>query len=117
VKPHDLDVNLWATTVQYAVTSIRNAGATSQMILLPGTDYTSLGGFVPTGSAAALSAVHNLDGSHTNLIYDVHQYLDSSLSGISTECATTGVDNLHNLATYLRSNGRQALVLHIYIQL
>lgn len=30
-EPHDLDVGTWATTVQAAVTAIRQAGATSQM--------------------------------------------------------------------------------------
>jgi aryl-phospho-beta-D-glucosidase BglC (GH1 family) len=30
-EPHDLDVPTWATTVQAAVTAIRQAGATSQM--------------------------------------------------------------------------------------
>lgn len=42
-EPHDLDINTWADTVQVVVTAIRNAGATSQYILLPGTDYTSAG--------------------------------------------------------------------------
>ncbi|OBT92594.1 hypothetical protein VE01_09679 [Pseudogymnoascus verrucosus] len=109
-EPHDLNINDWATTVQWAVDSIRNAGAKSQMILLPGTDYTSVGGLIPTGSASALSAVHNLDGSKTNLIFDVHQYLDSNFSGTSPDCSTNGVANLDTLAGWLRSNGRQAFL-------
>ncbi|KAL5341351.1 glycoside hydrolase superfamily [Aspergillus crustosus] len=109
-EPHDLDIASWATSAQYAVTSIRNAGATSQMVLLPGTSYTSVGGFISTGSAAALSAVTNPDGSTTNLIFDVHQYLDADSSGTSTECASNGVDNLSRLATWLRSNNRQAFL-------
>ena len=107
-QPHDLDVYAWATSVQWAVTSIRNAGALSQMILLPGTGYTAAGGFVSSGSAAALSAVQNPDGSKTNLIFDVHQYLDSDFSGTHIDCTSNGVGNLASLATYLRSNGRQA---------
>lgn len=78
------------------------------MILLPGTGYTAAGSFVSSGSAAALSAVTNPDGSHTNLIFDVHQYLDADFSGTSTECISDGIANLDNLATYLRDNGRQA---------
>jgi len=109
-EPHDLDVPTWATSVQYAVTSIRDAGATSQMILLPGTSFTSVANFVSLGSAAALSAVTNLDGNYTNLIFDVHQYLDSNGSGTHADCVTNGVTNLDNLATYLRSNGRQAFL-------
>jgi endoglucanase len=99
---------MWATSVQWAVTSIRNAGANSQMVLLPGTSYTSVGGFVSDGSASSLSAVTNPDGSTTNLIFDVHQYIDSNGSGTSSECTTNGVENLSSLGTWLRSNGRQA---------
>jgi endoglucanase len=69
------------------------------MILLPGNDWTSAGSFVSDGSAAggfesyscstiilmsiysALSTVKNPDGSTTNLIFDVHKYLDSDNSG------------------------------------
>jgi endoglucanase len=40
-EPHDLNVTTWATSVQAAVTAIRNAGATSQYILMPGDQYTS----------------------------------------------------------------------------
>ncbi|KAL2789053.1 glycoside hydrolase superfamily [Aspergillus keveii] len=109
-EPHELDITAWATSAQYAVTSIRDAGATSQMVLLPGTTFTSVGGFISSGSASALSAIRNPDGSTTNLIFDVHQYLDADSSGTSTECATNGVNNLSTLATWLRANNRQAFL-------
>jgi endoglucanase len=80
------------------------------MILLPGTSYTSVGNFVSSDSGPALSGVTNLDGSHTNLIFDVHQYLDSDFSGTHADCTITGTDNLNSLANWLRSNGRQAYV-------
>ncbi|KAK4553535.1 Endoglucanase EG-II [Recurvomyces mirabilis] len=70
-EPHDLNINTWATTVQACVTAIRQAGATSQIILLPGDHFTAVGGF-STGSGPALVGVHNLDGSKTNLVFDVH---------------------------------------------
>lgn len=66
----------WAGTVQAAATAIRSTGATSQIILLPGTNYTSAMTFVSSGSAAALNAVRNPDGTITNLVMDVHKYLD-----------------------------------------
>ena len=108
-EPHDLDMNSWAVSVQAAVTAIRNAGATSQMILLPGTDYTSAGQFV-SDSGPALLTVKNPDGSTTNLIFDVHKYLDSDNSGTNAECVTNNIDGAFApLATWLRSNNRQAL--------
>ena len=66
----------WAGTVQAAVTAIRSTGATSQTILLPGTDYASAETFVSSGSATALDTVTNPDGTITNLVMDVHKYLD-----------------------------------------
>lgn len=96
------------------MSAIRNAGAESQYILLPGTGYTSAQGFVSDGSAAALINITNLDGSTTNLIFDVHQYLDSDGSGTHTNCVTDHVaDTFTPLASYLRQNKRMALLSEI----
>ncbi|KDQ55160.1 glycoside hydrolase family 5 protein [Jaapia argillacea MUCL 33604] len=110
-EPHDLpDVTLWAGTVQAAVTAIRSAGATSQMILLPGNDWTSAATIWSDGSGAALLNVTNPDGTKTNLIIDVHKYLDSDNSGTNAECVTDNVATAWEpLAAWLRTNGRQAL--------
>lgn len=110
-EPHDLTVTTWATSVQAAVTAIRNAGATSQLILLPGTQYTSAGAFISTGSAAALLGVTNPDGTTTGLIFDVHKYLDSDNSGGGADCVTNNIaDAFQPLATWLNSVGRQAIL-------
>ncbi|TFY79534.1 hypothetical protein EWM64_g4481 [Hericium alpestre] len=108
-EPHDIpDINLWADSVQAAVTAIRNAGAT-QLILLPGNDYTSAAQFISNGSAAALSKVVNPDGGIDNLVFDVHKYLDSDNSGTHPDCTTNNIDEAWApLVTYLRENGRQA---------
>ncbi|CZR67810.1 related to cellulase precursor [Phialocephala subalpina] len=109
-EPHDLDVPTWATTVQAAVTAIRNAGASSQMILMPGTNFASAGQFVSSGSADALLAITNPDGSTTGLIYDLHKYLDVDNSGTHAECTTDNIADAFQIAAdYLRTNGRQAL--------
>ena len=127
-EPHDLDMNAWyavalggtslkalisrrATTVQTVVTRIRSSGATSQMILLPGTGYTSAAGF-NTNSAPALSKVTNPDGSTSGLVYDVHKYFDSDSSGTSSSCKDDPqIDSAFGpLATYLKSAGRKALL-------
>lgn len=109
-EPHDIpDITLWAESVQAAVTAIRNAGATTQLILLPGNDYTSAGTFISNGSADALNKVVNPDGSITNLVFDVHKYLDSDNSGTHAECVTNNIDDAFGpLAQWLRCNGRQA---------
>ncbi|KAI5255718.1 cellulase-domain-containing protein [Aureobasidium subglaciale] len=110
-EPHDLqDVNAWATTVQAAVTAIRKAGATQNIILLSGNDWSHAGNSVTDGSAAALNKITNLDGSKTNLVFDVHQYSDSDGSGTNSACTTDNVSIFENFATWLRSNGRQAML-------
>lgn len=109
-EPHDVpDINIWADTVQEVVTAIRNTGATSQIILLPGNNWASAEAFVPSGSADALNRVTNPDGSKTNLVFDVHKYLDSDNSGTHAECVTSNIDSSWApLANWLRCNGRQA---------
>lgn len=107
---HDVDITEWAATVQAAVTAIRKAGATTQKILLPGNNYTSGAAFVSNGSGAALSTVSNIDGSTDDLIFDVHQYLDSDNSGTNAACATNNVDSFESLGAWLRTNGRKAML-------
>jgi len=97
--------------VQQVVTAIRGAGATTQLIFLPGNDYTSAAKFISNGSGAALLKVTNPDGSTTNLIFDVHKYLDSDNSGTHTECVTDNVASAFQpLATWLRTNKRLAIL-------
>ncbi|KAH8201801.1 hypothetical protein TruAng_004065 [Truncatella angustata] len=94
-EPHDLMLSTWVATVQKVVAAIRGAGATSQMILLPGTDYTSAGNFISNGSGAALMAVTNPDDN----------------SGSHVECVTDNIDaTFAPLATWLRTNRRQAFL-------
>lgn len=110
-EPHDLtSVTTWAATVQAAVTAIRQAGATSNLILLPGNDWTHASTYISDGSAAALLTVTNIDGSTDNLVFDVHQYLDSDGSGTSSTCSTDNVSVFTTLAAWLRTNSRMAML-------
>ena len=110
--PQDIpDIKQWAATVQAVVTAIRGAGATKNIILMPGQQYTSAEVFVSSGSAAALATVKNPDGTTDNLIMDVHKYLDSDNSGTHTECVKNNIDNAFQpLATWLKENKRQAML-------
>lgn len=109
-EPHDLDVKTWAKSCQAAVTAIRKAGAASQMILLPGTDFASAGTLVSSGSAEALAAITNPDGSKDNLVLDIHKYLDINNSGSHKECTTNNVEAFRTAADWLRSNKRLGFV-------
>ncbi|KAJ9161124.1 Glycoside hydrolase family 5 protein [Coniochaeta hoffmannii] len=109
-EPHDVpDIDKWADTVQAVVTAIRGAGATTQIILIPGNDWTSAQA-MPTKSGPALLKVKNPDGSTDGIVFDVHKYLDSDNSGTHTECVTDNVDTAFSpLAKWLRTNKRQAI--------
>ncbi|CAK5272164.1 unnamed protein product [Mycena citricolor] len=109
-EPHNMpNITQWAGSVQAAVTAIRKAGATTQIILLPGDNWTSAQTFVSNGSADALNKVVNPDGSITNLIFDVHKYLDYDNSGTNAACVTNNIQTAWApLAQWLRCHGRQA---------
>jgi len=109
-EPHHLDINDWADTCQEAVNAIRKAGATSQMILLPGTNFDSAATLLETGSVDTLMDIRNPDGSVDGLVLDVHKYLDEDNSGTHEECVTDNVDSFRELAEHLRDIGRLAMV-------
>ncbi|KAL1864617.1 hypothetical protein Daus18300_007634 [Diaporthe australafricana] len=109
-EPHDLDISLWAATCQKVVAAIRGAGAASQMILLPGTNFDSAATLVSSGSTAALMNVTNPDGTTDNLLLDIHKYLDEDNSGTHETCTTDNVDAFTTVADFLRSAGRKGIV-------
>lgn len=109
-EPHDLDINVWAATCQKVVAAIRGAGATSQMILLPGTNFDSAATLVSSGSTAALMNITNPDGTTDNLLLDIHKYLDEDNSGTHETCTTDNIDAFTTVADFLRQTGRKGIV-------
>ncbi|KAK0724914.1 cellulase [Lasiosphaeris hirsuta] len=109
-EPHDLDIKIWAATCQKAVTAIRNAGALTQTVLLPGTGFSSAGDLVSSGSGDALMGIKNPDGSTENLLLAVHKYLDADNSGTHAECVTNNTAAFAEAANFLRKAGRKAIV-------
>jgi len=111
-EPHDLPqgVALWAQSVQAAVNAIRAAGATSQVILIPGSSYSSAQA-LPNEAGPALLNVTDPAGGVNKLVFDVHKYLDSDNSGTHPDCTTSNVDVMTTLVNWLKQNGnRQALL-------
>ncbi|KAG9258798.1 glycoside hydrolase superfamily [Emericellopsis atlantica] len=109
-EPHDLDIVRWAQTCQKVVTGIRKAGAESQIILLPGTNFASAETFVSSGSAELLAKISNPDGSKDGLVLDLHKYLDINNSGTHVECTTNNVAGFKTIGDWLRKNKRQAII-------
>jgi endoglucanase len=109
-EPHDLDIVRWAETCQKVVTGIRKAGAESQIILLPGTNFASAETFVSSGSAELLADISNPDGSKHGLVLDLHKYLDINNSGTHMECTTDNVEGFKTITDWLRKNKRKAII-------
>lgn len=124
-EPHDIsDLPGWATSVQAAVTAIRQAGATSQNILILGSTYAHAS-TLPTEAGPSLLKVKDTDGSVNKLIFDVRQvrysespfamcsylqqYLDSDDSGTHTTCTTDNTAVFSTVYQWLTTNNRQAL--------
>jgi len=109
-EPHDLTVSTWATSVQAAVNAIRQAGATSQYLLMPGSSYSSAQ-TLPTEAGPYLLEVTDPIGGTEKLLFDVHKYLDSDNSGTHPDCVTNNTQVLETLVQWLQQNGnRQALL-------
>ncbi|KAG8898114.1 hypothetical protein FRC01_011018, partial [Tulasnella sp. 417] len=108
-EPYKLDILTWAKTLQKVVTAIR-AIAPKHVILLPGIEWAHADTFISSGSAAALDAISNPDGSKTNLIFDVHQWLDKANNGTDPNCVTDNIAVFAPLAQWLRCHGRQAFL-------
>lgn len=109
-EPHDLPNNsLWPPAVQAAVNAIRQAGATSQTILIPGSSWSSAQA-LPTELGPALLTITDPAGGTDKLVFDVHKYLDADNSGTHTNCVTDNVAVLQTLNSWLSQNGRQALL-------
>jgi endoglucanase len=91
----------------------RAAGASFQVILLRGTDWTGTTGFVPA-TAEALGNITDVGGSKDLLIFDIQKYLDDG-TGQSTECISSYLtQDFGPAAQWLRCHGRQALLVRIY---
>ena len=72
-EPHDLNMTMWASTVQKAITAIRATGANNS-ILVPGTGFARLRDWVDFSSEYI--GPGKLHDPQNNLIYDFHQYFD-----------------------------------------
>jgi endoglucanase len=110
-EPHDIDLTAWVASCQAAVTAIRKAEKVSHIVLLPGENFSSAGTFLSSGWGAALATVTNPDASTTNLVLDLHKYLDVDNSGGHPDCVMDNVaDTFEPVAAWLRTNKRQAIL-------
>lgn len=109
-EPHDMPIDGFKPSLQAAVEAIRAAGANSQYILLPGTEWSHASSYI-SANKAALTSITDPAGGTDKLIMDLHQYYDGDGSGTSKECTTDHVQDVWEpVAKDLRDSKRKAIV-------
>ena len=109
-EPHDLQIEAFAPAIQAAVDAIRQAGAKTQYILLPGSEWSHASAYIGTNKATLMSITDPAGGTD-KLIMDLHQYYDQDGSGTNDECIQDHVaDVWEPVAKDLRDSGRKALI-------
>lgn len=106
---HDMDNSLVGNLNQAAINGIRAAGATSQTIFVEGNSYTGAWTWVSSGTDTAMGALYD---PHDNVIYEMHQYLDSDGSGTHSTCVSTtiGQQRLVAATNWCRSNKKNCII-------
>lgn len=101
-EPHLQSAMQWQAVAEAGIASIRAAGAT-QLILIPGTNYTGAHDWVTSGNAAAWQTVSD---PANNFAFEMHQYLDSDDSGTHATCVQgKGATVLSDATQWARSMG------------
>jgi endoglucanase len=110
-EPHDLpSISPWVSSVQAVVNAIRAAGATSQVILIPGSSWSSAAALPTEAGPSLLGVTDPSDSSKSKIVFDVHKYLDSDNSGTHDDCVTDNLSTFQILVNWLKQNNRQALL-------
>jgi hypothetical protein len=96
----------WLPAVNAAIGAIRDAGATTQQILVPGVHWDGAHSWTQTDNATVLGAPGAIiDPSH-NFAFEVHQYLDDTSGQNSWVVSETiGVERLTAITNWARATG------------
>lgn len=88
-----------------AIAAIRSTGA-SNMIFYEGTSWTGAATWITSGNAAAVA---NLVDPLNNIVFEVHQYLDSDSSGTHSTCvsSTIGRQRLAAVTAWAKQNNKK----------
>lgn len=104
-EPHDQTATQWLVSANDAIAAIRAAGATSQEILVPGSDWDGAWTWTTGDNANVIGT--GIDDPSNNYAFEVHQYLDSDGSGTSSTVVSTdtGVQRLTAITQWAESTG------------
>jgi endoglucanase len=111
-EPYGMTTENWVGAANDAIRRIRAAGATNT-IAVPGNAwsgaYSWTANYYGTPNAQAMLQITD---SRNNLVFEVHQYLDTDSSGTTTHCVspTIGAQRLQVFTDWLRANGKRGLL-------
>jgi endoglucanase len=111
-KPNGLEINLVASLNQAALDGIRAAGATSQLVLLEGSDFSYARSWISSGNAVTMNRI--TDPSN-NFAFSMHLYLDRDGSGKSPDCVSEsiGAERLSATTEWLKLYKYRAIISEI----
>lgn len=111
-EPFGMPTENWVGAANEAIRRIRATGA-ANTIAVPGNAwsgaYSWTANFYGTPNAQAMLQITD---SGDNLVFEVHQYLDSDSSGTTTNCvsSTIGAQRLQVFTEWLRTNRKRGLL-------
>jgi endoglucanase len=111
-EPYGMTTENWVGAANDAIRRIRATGATN-IITVPGNAwsgaYSWAANFYGTPNAQALLQITD---SGNNLVFEVHQYLDTDSSGTSSTCVspTIGAQRLQVFTDWLRTHQKRGLL-------
>jgi endoglucanase len=106
-EPHKQSATDWLTSVNGAIDAIRDAGADSQTILVPGTYWDGAWTWTTTDNASVIGA--GVEDPKDNIAFEVHQYLDDWSTGTTTQVVseTIGAERLEAVTEWASDTGNQ----------
>jgi endoglucanase len=111
-EPNNMPTEQWVSAANSAIRAIRAAGA-KNLIIVPGNGWSGAHSWYHTyyGTPNA-KAMLSIDDSAGNVLYEVHQYLDSNSSGGSDRCisAKIGSERLAPFVRWLREHKKRGFV-------
>lgn len=111
-EPVGLRTETWLEAANIAIDRIRRTGA-KQLILVPGTGWTSAHGWTGRkyGTPNSVVMLNVVDPANNN-VFDIHQYFDRDFSGTHRECqsANIGVASLKTFTQWARDHRKRGFL-------
>lgn len=105
-EPQVATATQWLPAVNAAIAAIRDAGATTQQVLVSGVHWDGGSSWTTTDNASVLGGTGAIVDPAKNFAFEVHQYLDDT-SGKNdwVVSETIGVERLQEITTWARETG------------